>query len=126
MSFWDVVWFIIIAFAFTAYLMMLFSIVADLFRDPETSGLAKAVWLIALVFFPVLTALVYVIVRGRGMAERNLAGRAAVQRQQDEYIKQVAGAATPTDQIAQASALLEKGTISQSEFDTLKAKALAV
>lgn len=125
MSFWDVVWFIIIAFAFTAYLMMLFSIVADLFRDPDTSGLAKAAWLIALVFFPVLTALVYVIARGRGMADRNLAGRAAAQKQQEAYIKDVAGKASPTDQIAQASALLEKGTISQSEFDTLKAKALA-
>ena len=128
MSFWDVVWFIIISFLFVAYLMMLFSIIVDLFRDSETSGLVKAVWLICLLIFPLLTALVYVIVRGKGMAERTVAGHAAAQRQQDEYIKQVAGSssASPADQIAQASALLDKGTITQAEFDTLKAKALAV
>jgi hypothetical protein len=126
MSFWDVVWFIIISFAFVAYLMMLFSIVGDLFRDPDTSGGVKAVWLVALLFFPLLTAIVYVIARGSGMAERTVNSRVALQRQQENYIKEVAGSASPTDQIAQASALLDKGTISQSEFDTLKAKALAV
>jgi hypothetical protein len=126
MSFWDIVWFIIITFAFTAYLMMLFRIVADLFRDPEASGLAKAAWLVALLFLPLLTALVYVIVRGRGMADRAVNDQVAAQKQQEAYIKQVAGPASPTDQIAQASAMLDKGTISQSEFETLKAKALAV
>ncbi|TCC07792.1 SHOCT domain-containing protein [Kribbella soli] len=126
MSFWDVVWFIIISFAFVAYLMMLFSIVGDLFRDSETSGFVKAIWLVALLFLPLLTALVYVIARGKGMAERTMTSRAAAQKQQEDYIKQVASSASPTDQIAQASALLDKGSISQSEFDTLKAKALAV
>ncbi|TCO20442.1 phospholipase D-like protein [Kribbella steppae] len=126
MSFWDVVWFIVITFAFTAYLIMLFSIVADLFRDRETSGLVKAVWLLALLFLPLLTALVYVIARGRGMADRMVSSHVAAQKQQEAYIRQVASPASPTDQIAQASAMLDKGTISQSEFDTLKAKALAV
>jgi hypothetical protein len=126
MSFWDIVWFIIISFVFVAYLMMLFSIITDLFRDSETSGVVKAIWLVCLLFLPLLTALVYVIVRGKGMAERTVTGRAAAQRQQEDYIKQVAGSTSPTDQIAQASALLDKGTISQSEFDTIKAKALAV
>jgi hypothetical protein len=125
MSFWDIVWFIFISFAFVAYLMMLFSIVGDLFRDQETSGWVKAIWLVALLFFPLLTAVVYVIARGRGMAERTVSSRATLQRQQDDYIKQVAGSASPADQIAQAGALLDKGTITQSEFDTLKAKALA-
>jgi hypothetical protein len=59
------------------------------------------------------------------MAERTATGRAAAQRQQEDYIKQVAGSASPTDQIAEASALLDKGKISQAEFDALKAKALA-
>jgi hypothetical protein len=126
MSFWDVVWFIVIAFAFTAYLMMLFSIVGDLFRDSETSGFVKAIWLLALLFIPFLSALLYVIVRGHGMAQRTVTSRAAAQKEQEAYIKQVAASATPTDQIAQASALLDNGTISQSEFDALKAKALAV
>ena len=126
MSFWDIVWFIIISFVFVAYLMMLFSIITDLFRDSETSGVVKAIWLVCLLFLPLLTALVYVIVRGKGMAERTVTSRAAAQRQQEDYIKQVAGSTSPADQIAQASALLDKGTISQSEFDTIKAKALAV
>ena len=126
MSFWDVVWFIIISFAFVAYLMMLFSILTDLFRDRDLSGFAKAIWLVGLLFLPFLSALIYVIVRGRGMADRTMASHVAAQEQQEAYIKQVASSASPTDQIAQASAMLEKGTISQSEVDALKAKALAV
>jgi type VI protein secretion system component VasK len=126
MSFWNVVWFIIITFAFVAYLMMLFSIVMDLFRDQGTSGFAKAVWLLALLFLPFLTALVYVIVRGRGMAERSATSYQAAQKQQEAYIKEVASTATPTAQIAKARAMLDDGTISQSEFDILKAKVLVV
>jgi type VI protein secretion system component VasK len=126
MSFWDVVWFIIITFAFVAYLMMLFSIVMDLFRDRDTSGFAKAIWLLALLFVPFLTALVYVIVRGSGMAERSASSYQAAQKEQEEYIKEVAATATPADQIAKARAMLDEGTISQSEFDTLNAKVLVV
>ena len=125
MSFWDIVWFILISFAFIAYLMVMFAMITDLFRDSETSGVVKAIWLICLLFFPLITALVYVIVRGKGMSERMVTSRVAAQRQQEDYIKQVAGSASPADQIAQASTLLDSGKISQSEFDTLKAKALA-
>jgi hypothetical protein len=124
MSFWDVVWFIIISYAFVAYMMMLFSIVMDLFRDRDTSGFAKAIWLLALLFLPFLSALVYVIVRGRGMAERSASSYEAAQKQQETYIKEVAATATPADQIAKARTMLDEGTISQSEFDTLKSKVL--
>jgi hypothetical protein len=126
MSFWDVVWYIMITFAFVAYLMMLFGIVTDLFRDRDTSGFAKAIWLLALLFLPFVSALVYVIVRGRGMAERSATSYQAAQQQQEAYIKEVASTATPTDQIAKARAMLDDGTISQSEFDSLKAKVLVV
>lgn len=125
MSFWDVVWFIVISFAFIAYLMMLFSILADIFRDPETSGPAKALWLLCLFFLPVLTALVYVIVRGNSMADRSMASARAARTQQEDYIRGIAGSATPADQISRAKAMLDDGTISPSEFDLLKAKALA-
>jgi hypothetical protein len=124
MSFWDVVWFIIITYAFVAYMMMLFSIVMDLFRDRDTSGFAKAIWLLALLFLPFLSALVYVIVRGKGMAERSASSYQAAQKQQETYIKEVAATATPADQIAKARTMLDEGTISQSEFDTLKSKVL--
>lgn len=124
MSFWDVVWFIVISFAFVAYLMVMFSILTDLFRDPDTSGWAKAVWVIALIFLPLLTSLVYLIARGRGMTERSLKSAEAMKRQQDAYIRETAGKASPVDQIAKAQAMLDSGAITQAEYDTLKAKAL--
>jgi len=125
MSFWDIGWFIIISFAFIAHLMVLFSILGDLFRDQETSGVVKAVWILALIFLPFLTALIYLVARGHGMADRSAKTAAAMKAQQDAYIRQTAGTTTPADQIVQAQELLSKGAISQSEFDALKAKALA-
>jgi predicted PurR-regulated permease PerM len=125
MSFWDVIWFIIVSFAFIAYLMVLFNIVVDLFRDRNVSGILKAVWMVCLIFFPFITAVVYLIVRGGGMADRQAAMMSRAVEAQDAYIKSVAGTVTPADQISQAKALLEDGTITQAEFDALKAKALA-
>ena len=125
MSFWDILWFIFISYVFVAYLMILFSILRDLFRDHDLSGFAKAIWLIALLFVPFVSALVYLVARGKGMAERSAVSHQTAQREQDAYIKEVAGTTTPTDQIAQAQTMLDDGTISQTEFNTLKAKALA-
>jgi hypothetical protein len=123
------VWFIFISFAFVAYLMVLFSILGDLFRDRDTSGWVKAVWIIALIVFPFLAAFVYVVARGKGMAERRVAEVAEMQKQTDAYIRDVASqsapTATPADQIAQAQQMLAQGVISQPEYDRLKAKALA-
>ncbi len=127
MSFWDVVWFIFITYVFVAYLMLLFSIITDLFRDPDAGGVAKAAWMVALIFLPFLTALIYVITRGKGMARRAQERAVAQRKQQDEYIRQVAGGSgtpSPTDQITQARALLDAGVISQSEYEALKSKAL--
>jgi hypothetical protein len=125
MSFWDVVWLIFISFVFVAYLMVMFAILGDLFRDRETSGFARAVWVIALIFLPLLTALVYLIARGRGMAERSLRSAALQREHQNAYIREVAGQTTPSDQIAQARVLLDAGAISQLEYEALKMKALA-
>jgi hypothetical protein len=122
-SFWDIIWFIIVTFAFVAYLMVLFSILSDLFRDKGTGGFEKAVWVIALIFLPFLTALIYLIVRGHGMAERNVKAAQDMQAAQDAYIRDVAGS-TPADQIHKAKDLLDSGAISQAEFDAIKAKAL--
>ncbi|MEV0283092.1 SHOCT domain-containing protein [Kribbella sp. NPDC050820] len=127
MSFWDVVWFIIISFAFVAYLMMLFWIFADLFRDRDLSGWVKAIWVIAMFIAPLLTALVYLIARGKGMSERTAREAVEHQQRQDEYIRQVAGQSsgpTPAEQISQARSLLDSGAITQVEYDTLKAQAL--
>jgi hypothetical protein len=124
MSFWDIIWFIIVSFAFIAYLMVMFNILGDLFRDNGLSGILKAVWVICLIFLPFLTALVYLIARGQGMAERHAAAMGRMQEAQDSYIKSVAGGRSATDEIAQAKALLDAGTITQVEYDSLKAKAL--
>ena len=123
-SFWDIVWFIVITFAFVAYLMIMFSILVDLFRDREVSGWAKAGWVVCLVVFPLITALVYLIVRGRSMAERQARDTAEIKQQQDSYIREVASSASPADQIAQARKMLDAGVISQPEYERLKEKAL--
>ena len=128
MSFWDVVWFIVISFAFVAYLMVLFSILGDLFRDRTTSGWVKAVWIIALIVFPFLSAFIYVVARGKSMTERRIEEAAVMRQQTDAYIRDVASSTTPvssTDQIVQARKMLDDGVISQPEYDRLKAKALA-
>ena len=125
MSFWDIIWFIIVSFAFVAYLMILFNIIADLFRDRSVSGVMKAVWMICLVFLPFLTAIVYLIARGPGMAERQGQAVNQARQAQDEYIRSVASPTSPADQIAQAKALLDSGSITQDEYAAIKAKALA-
>jgi hypothetical protein len=124
MSFWDIVWFIILSYAFIAYLMMLFSIIGDLFRDRETSGFMKAVWYVLLIFVPFITALVYVIVRGKGMAERSVRRMEEAKAEQDRYIQQVAGQTSPAAQIAEAKQLRDAGEITADEFAALKSRAL--
>ena len=111
-------------FIFVAYLFALFAIVGDIFRDRNLAGGWKAVWIFFLIFFPIVTALVYLIARGKGMGERQVAAAQQYKTAQDDDIKQVAGT-SPAEQIAQAKALLDTGAISPSEFETLKAKALA-
>jgi predicted PurR-regulated permease PerM len=127
MSFWDIIWFIVVFFAFTAYLMALFWILTDLFRDHQLSGWLKAVWVVCLIVFPLITALVYLIARGRGMSERSAQQYTEARKAQDEYIRSVASSngASGAEQIAKAKELLDKGAITQAEFEQLKAKALA-
>ena len=121
----DWLWWLLIVFFMVVYFMMLFRIILDVFRNHESSGWVKAGWLIALLFFPLLTMLIYVIVNGKHMAERDIKQMQAVQQAQNDYIKSVAGSSDPTAQIAQAHDLLEKGALSQQEFDAIKSKALA-
>ncbi|WP_174561834.1 SHOCT domain-containing protein [Rhodococcus triatomae] len=123
-SFWDVLWIIIVTFAFVAYLILLFAIISDLFRDSKSSGWAKAAWVIFLFILPLITALVYLIVKGDGMAKRYESAAKQAKSEQDSYIREVAGT-TPTAEIANAKALLDSGTITQAEFDSLKAHALS-
>ncbi|WP_082569314.1 SHOCT domain-containing protein [Microbacterium sp. Root180] len=125
MDLWSLVLWFFWVFVFVAYLMVLFSILGDLFRDSTLSGWWKAVWIIFLIFVPFLTALIYLIARGQGMTKRSIAQAQELRSQQDAYIRATAGGSSAADDIAKAKALLDSGAISQAEFDSLKAKALA-
>ena len=112
-------------FLFFAWFMCLFWVYGDIFRSKDLGGLAKTLWVLFVLFTFWLGLLVYVLVRGKGMQERQLEQARAMQAAQTSYIQSVAGATTPTDQIASAKALFDQGAITQAEFDALKAKALA-
>lgn len=123
-NFWDLIGWFFSIFILVAYLMVIFSIVGDLLRDRALSGWYKALWVIFLVLVPILTALVYLIARGRGMAERQAKAVSSAQEATDAYIREVA-AYSPTDEIAKAKALLDAGTITPADYESLKTKALA-
>jgi hypothetical protein len=125
MDFWDIIWFIIVSFAFIAYLMLLFAIIGDMFRDEKTSGWVKAIWIVFLIFVPFITALIYLIVNGNKMTKRSVRAAQHAKDVQDAYIRQVADTKSPAEHIADAKALLDNGTITDAEFQALKAKALA-
>ena len=117
-SFWIFIW--------ISALFIWFRCLFDLFSDRNLSGWGKAGWAVVLIFVPWLGALIYLIARGKSMGERQMAAIADAQAQQEEYIKSdAAQSANPADQIASAKQLLDSGAISQTEFDALKAKALA-
>ena len=125
-DFWDVLLWSFWFFIWISALMVWFRCLFDLFGDRSLSGWGKAGWSLLLIFVPWVGALIYVIARGRSMTERQQDAAAQLRAQQDRYIQQVAGTSqTSADQIASAKALLDSGTITQAEFDTLKAKALA-
>jgi ABC-type multidrug transport system fused ATPase/permease subunit len=123
-NFWDIVWLMVSTFVFVAYLIIMFQIVVDLFRDHELGGGAKVLWIIGLIFIPLLTAIVYIIARGKGMSQRQQATLQKARADTESYIKTVAGK-SPAADIAEAKALLDAGTITPAEFDRLKAKALS-
>ena len=123
-NFWDIFMLMVSTFVFVAYLVVLFHIVVDLFRDSEMGGGTKALWIIGLILVPLLTSLIYVLARGKGMAERQRAAVRSARDETDAYIRNVAGK-SPADQIADAKKLLDAGTINEDEFTRLKAKALA-
>ena len=123
-SFLDLIWTIIVIYALFVVIMILFSIVGDLFRDHELTGWGKAGWLILLIVFPLVGILLYLIFRHQGMMERAAAQEKAAKADFDTYVKDTAGTGGPAQEIASAKALLDSGAITEDEFATLKAKAL--
>ena len=124
-DFWDILLWSFWFFIWISALMVWFRCLFDLFGDSTLSGWGKAGWAILLVFLPWLGAIIYLIARGRSMADRQMAAIADQQAAQQKYIQQVAGkSASPASQIADAKALLDSGAINQTEFESLKAKAM--
>ena len=120
---WSFVWFTL----FFIWIWLLITVFGDIFRSDDLGGFAKTIWIIFVIFVPYLGVFVYLIARGKGMAERNVK---AIQAQQDAeraYIQSVAGTSTtsPADEIARLTELRDKGSITEDEFQKLKAKALA-
>ena len=126
-NFWEILVWSFWIFIWISAIMIWFRCVFDLFSDKTLSGWGKAGWSLVLIFLPWLGALIYLIARGKSMGERQMSAMADAQAQQEKYIKQVAAssATAPADQIASAKSLLDSGAITQSEFEALKAKALA-
>ena len=114
-------------FLFAAWLMILFVIISDLFRDHSISGWGKAAWVIFLIFVPFLAALIYLIARGDGMRERSLAQQQEAQKQLDTYIQQTAssGGGSAADELTKLAKLHDEKKLSDEEFERAKAKIVA-
>lgn len=123
-SIWNALWVVIVTFLFVSVLMVLFSIISDLFRDRELGGFAKAIWIIVLIIFPLIGSLIYLIARGKGMAERSIKDQQQAQEAFDSYVRDVAGGGAASE-LEKASALHAAGKLSDAEYAALKSKILA-
>ena len=123
--FLDVLWTLLIFFAWVIWFWLLITIFADIFRRHDIGGGKKALWTIFVIITPFVGVLIYLIVESKGMAERQAQAAQSARRQTDDYIKTVAAEVDAPGQIAQAKQLLDSGAINQQEFDALKQKALS-
>ena len=124
-TFGQVMWSMFVFFMWILFFWLLFTVFADLFSRHDISGWAKTGWTILVIILPFLGIFIYLIAEGRGMGERNMRKAQSQQAQMDAYVRSVASSDSSTDQIAKGKELLDAGTITQAEFDQLKAKALA-
>ena len=121
----EIVWTILVFFAFVVWLMILFTVLSDIFRRHDTSGSMKVLWIIVIILLPYIGTFIYLIVEHNGLTERAQKQQKDAQTQFDDYVQSVAAKSDPTAQIAKAHELLERGAINQAEFDQIKTKALA-
>jgi Short C-terminal domain/Phospholipase_D-nuclease N-terminal len=121
----DLIWTTIWVFFLFLFIWIFIVIISDLFRDHTLSGWAKAIWVVALIVFPLLGSLVYLIARGDSMAQRSAAEQQAAKAQFDDYIRQTAGAGGgggAVDDLSRLAALRDSGTITDAEFESMKAR----
>jgi hypothetical protein len=123
--FLNIIWSFFIIFIWFAWFMLLFRIIADVFRRNDIGGGMKAVWTILVIFLPLIGSLIYLISQGGSMASRDVEQAKAAQSQMDDYIRDRAGSGGAAAEIERAKGLLDSGAIDQAEFQAIKAKALA-
>jgi len=123
--FLDVFWTMLVFFIWVAWFMMLFRVIADIFRRHDIGGGSKTLWLIFVILLPFLGVFVYLISQSQEIAQRDAGQAQASQEQFGEYVKSVAGSGGPAAEIERAKQLLDSGAISQGEFEKLKQQALA-
>ena len=123
--FLDVFWTVLVIFLWIAWFMLLFHIIGDIFRRRDASGAKKTLWILAILLLPFLGVFIYLIANGDDMARRNIESAEAARADMDDYVRSVAGSGGAAAEIERAKGLLDSGAISQSEFDSIKAKALA-
>ena len=121
----DVFWSMIIFFFWVIWIWIVITVLIDIFRRHDLSGWAKAAWVVFVVVIPWIGVLVYLIANHDGMTERRYKDAADQQAQFDQYVRSTAGSGGPAAEIDRAKKLLDEGTITQAEFDAIKAKALA-
>lgn len=121
----EVFWTILVFFVFVVWLMILFTVLSDIFRRHDTTGTVKVLWIIAIVVLPYLGTFIYLITQHNGMVERGVRQQKAVQQEFDRYVQSVAGKADPTEQIHKAKDLLDRGAINEAEFEQIKRRALS-
>jgi hypothetical protein len=123
--FLDVFWTMILFFLWVAWLVVLFRIIADVFRRHDTSGWVKALWIVFVIVLPFLGVLVYLIANGDEMGRRDVEASRAARADFDDYVRSVADSGGPAAEIDRAKQLLDSGAIDQAEFEAIKARALA-
>ena len=121
--FLDILWTMIIFFAWVIWIWIAITVLVDVFRRHDIGGFSKALWVIFVIILPFLGVLIYLIANHDGMRDRNVEQARQQQAALDEYVRETAGGSA--GEIEKAHGLLEKGAITQAEFDAIKAKALA-
>jgi len=123
--FLEVMWSMVIFFAFVIWLWILFTVLADILRRHDASGWVKVAWIVFVVVLPYLGVFVYLIAEHQGMTERAIRKQQESQAKADDYVRSVAAQASPADQVAKAKELLDHGAITEAEFAQMKQQALA-
>jgi len=123
--FLDILGTMLVFFFWVIWIWIVITVLTDLFRRHDIGGWHKAAWVVFVIVIPYLGVLAYLISQHDQMRERAQEQLQAQQAAMDKYVRETAGGSGSVDEIAKAKELLDAGTITQAEFDSLKAKALA-